>query len=87
MADYSPTGYWAHYHTRYKNADGTWGNDWTDSFPVIGVNDSSALVIDHAGAVKTVRALEVDLSEGGGTPDEDGSTFTVSLEVNTYPEG
>lgn len=76
------TGYWAHYTTRFKKADGTRGESWTETFPVVGYTDV-ALVIDTGGNVKTVQALRDDLAEGGGTPDDDGETYTVTLEVDT----
>lgn len=75
-------GYWAHYTTRFKNADGTPGDSWTDTFPVVGYTDV-ALVIDEDGSVLTVQALRDRLAEGGDTPDRDSQTFTVTFVVNT----
>lgn len=81
---HSPTGYYAHYTTTWKNADGSWGNRWTDTYPVIGYTDT-ALVLDEEGIVRTVQEMQNILAEGGNVPDEEGSTFRVSLGVNAYP--
>jgi hypothetical protein len=83
---FSPTGYYAHYPTRFRDADGSPGNSWTDTFPVVGYTDV-ALVIDVDGSVKTVEALRETLAEGGDKPDEEGQTWTVGLEVNTFADG
>lgn len=80
MADY-----YAHYRTSFRNADGSLGSHWTDTFPVIGYTDV-ALVVDTDGTVKTVQALRDVIAEGGDRPDEDGQTFTVRFEVNTHSE-
>lgn len=80
------TAYWAHYHTQFKKPDGTRGNGWTDTFPVVGYTDV-ALIIDAGGNVRTVQSLLEDFAEGGDTPNEDGETYAVYLEVNTNPEG
>jgi hypothetical protein len=74
------TGYWAHYTTRCKK-DGKSTDHWTDTFPVVGYTDV-ALVINPSGEVKTVQAMREELA-GDGTL-EDGETFTVTLEVNTW---
>ncbi len=79
---FSPTGYWAHYTTSFRNADGTWENSWTDTFPVVGYTDE-ALIIDEDGTVKIVSRLLDELREGGSTPGEGGQTWIVSLTVNS----
>jgi hypothetical protein len=78
------TGYWAHYTTSFKNADGTWGSSGVDTFPVVGYTDV-ALVIDEDGTVKRVHVLLDELRQGGCVPDEEGQI--VSLAVNTYNGG
>ena len=80
---FSPTGYWAHYTTQLRNTDGTRGDSWTESWPIVDVADDSPRLIDEEGRVLTLRAFLVELREGGTTPNEDGQMYTVSLHVNT----
>lgn len=81
MADY-----YAHYTTRWLKPDGTHGNAWTDVYPVIRYTDV-ALVVDTDGSVLTVEDLREVLAKHGDTPDDDGETFTVHFEVNTFAGG
>lgn len=80
---FSPTGYRARYTTCCKNADGTRGETWTDTFPVVGYTDV-ALVINSDGRVLTVEAMREELAGDGKL--EDGETFRVYLEVSTWNE-
>lgn len=90
MADFSPTGYWAHYTTQFSKPDPVnpfgraLGHRWASVYPVVGYTDT-ALIIDEYGTVKTVGAFLDELREGGDTPDEEGETFTVSLSVENGP--
>lgn len=84
MSDYSPTGYWANYHTFFLRADGSrTGTHWYNSYPVIDVKDDLPRVIYEDGAVLSIQAVLRRLQEGGDTPDEEGETFRVTLEVTT----
>ena len=78
---FSPTGYYATFHTTWSH-----GNQWRDTYPVVGHNGLVALVIDEDGTLKTVTALLDELREGGETPDEEGATFCVSLAVTPHPD-
>lgn len=73
MADYSPTGYWAHFTTHFIEHDAR----VTDVFPVVGYTDV-ALIIDEDGTVKTVDAMLEELREGGDTEG-----WTVTRAVTT----
>ena len=90
---HSPTGYWANYRTLVHEpckptATHPWPHkivrSWHHCLPVVGYTDT-ALIIDEDGTVKTVGALLDELREGGDTPDEEGQTWAVSLEVTTHP--
>lgn len=85
MSDFSPTGYWAHYLTRFRNADGTHATSWVECWPIADIVDDNPRLIFEDGRVLTLRALLVELREGSNTPDEDGQTYTVSLSVSTQP--
>lgn len=80
MADY-----YAHFYTSFRKTDGTRGNSWTETFPVVRADDEGlALVFDTDGYLKTVHVILAELRKGGDTPDEEGETYTVSLQVNTW---
>lgn len=82
---HSPTGYYAHYATHLKAADGTRRKGWTDVYPVIGYTDV-ALVIDSDGFVVTVRDLLKEVREDVASLDlEDGETARVHLTVAATP--
>jgi hypothetical protein len=82
---FSPTGYYAHYRTRFIHSDGTPGVTDTEVYPVVGYTDT-ALILDGSGTVMTVDALLKELREGGDEDsDGDGVTWKVTLEVNGAP--
>lgn len=83
---FSPTGYYAHYWTQFRDADGNITDTTKETYPVVGHTDT-ALVIDEDGTVKTVGALLGKLREGAGADEDgDGVTWKVILEVSRDPE-
>jgi hypothetical protein len=83
---FSPTGYYAHYWTQFRDADGSALDTTKEIYPVVGYTDT-ALVIDGDGAVKTVGALLAELREGADRDEDgDGVTWKVTLEVSRDPE-
>ncbi|QMP84445.1 hypothetical protein HUN42_00068 [Streptomyces phage Dagobah] len=89
MSDYSPTGYWANYHTVVvrQTPDGEiFDHHWHDSYPVVDVKDDLPRVIYEDGTVLSVQGALRRLQEGGDIPDEEGRTYRVTSEVNSRPD-
>ena len=95
MADYFDTRLWAHFRTTTwkPDPDGVRPggkkieNAWYDHYRIIGFRDGTALVCDTDGHVKTVTAVLAELEEGGQIPDDEGTTWCVSLEVDAWEPG
>lgn len=75
-SSFSPTGYWAHYTSRWTNEQGQ-RESFTEALPVVAVADGRALIITEGGDVVSVTRFQQIL--------KDDLAASVTLTVVPFP--